>query len=99
MDIKPVGPVSISPLQPSNLKPTPQAWHSTFGGVLKRAVGDVNSLQEKADTSVQGFLLGKADNINDVMLKVTKAELGFNFLLEVRNKAVEAYREIQRMQV
>jgi flagellar hook-basal body complex protein FliE len=42
---------------------------------------------------------GKSTNIHETMLAVSKAELGFNMLVQLRNKALEAYQEVMRMQV
>jgi len=96
MEIKPVQ--SASPARPQVVKPTEKGQTSSFGQILTKSVGEVTRLQDEASDSVRNLLLGKAENIHDVMLAMAKAELGFKLLLEVRNKALEAYREVQRMQ-
>ena len=42
---------------------------------------------------------GRSSNIHETMLSVTKAELGFDMLVQMRNKVIEAYQEVMRMQV
>jgi flagellar hook-basal body complex protein FliE len=52
-----------------------------------------------ADQAVQNLATGRADNLHEVSLAVAQADLSFRLLLELRNRATEAYQEVMRMQV
>ena len=68
-----------------------------FGGVLKGAIAKVNSLENEADRSIVELLKGNAD-IHETMIGLQKLDISMRLLLTIRNKAVEAYREIMHMQ-
>jgi flagellar hook-basal body complex protein FliE len=72
---------------------------STFLSHLIDGVQEVNQMQVSADQMAADLAAGKNQNIHEIMLAATKAELGFNFMVQIRNKAIEAYQEIMRMQV
>jgi len=72
---------------------------ASFGEVLKQSISDVNSLQSEAGRSVEKLVSGESDNLHDVMIAVEKAKTSFDLLMEIRNKAIDAYREMMRMQV
>jgi flagellar hook-basal body complex protein FliE len=76
-------------------KPAP----STFAAFLQEAVADVNRLQQEADAAVQQYTVGNAQNLHDVMIAAEKADISLRLLMQVRNKAIEAYQEIMRMQI
>ena len=79
---------------------TPEAASPTgFGDVLREAVDKVASVQAEAKAGIEGFLKGENSDLHTVILQNQRAELTFDFALEVRNKVVEAYHEIMRMQV
>ena len=78
-------------------KPTGGKSDSGFGNVLKDMVKDVNELQGKAIDSVDALTRGEVQDLHQVMIQMSKAEIGFKFMMEVRNKLVEAYQEIMRM--
>lgn len=71
----------------------------SFGETLTRAMTDVNTLQAQAGDAVNRLISGEATDLHQVMIAVEKARTSFDLLMEIRNKAVEAYREIMRMQV
>jgi flagellar hook-basal body complex protein FliE len=69
------------------------------GKFVGELVNKVNDLQLKADNEIQKLATGEAKNLHEVMLAVEKSGISFQFLTQVRNKAIEAYQEIMRMQV
>lgn len=77
-------------------KPSPAADAGKFLGEL---VNKVNDLQTQADKSVEKLMTGEAKGLHEVMIAMEKSQVSFQFLTQVRNKAVEAYQEIMRMQV
>jgi len=100
MDTAPIRPLDpVSPLTaPDGVKPSGQAG-GDFAGLVDRLASEVDQLQQKADNEVARLAAGETDNIHRVMLALGKAEIAFNYMLEVRNRLVEAYKEVMRMQV
>ncbi|MFD1705878.1 flagellar hook-basal body complex protein FliE [Siminovitchia sediminis] len=70
-----------------------------FGKYLKNAIEEVNQLQKQSDKAITMFAEGKKIDMHDVMIAGQKASVSMQATLEIRNKAVEAYQEIMRMQV
>ena len=70
-----------------------------FGQILKNAIEQVNNSQVEADQLVQRLAKGEAVQLHDVMIASQKASITLNLALEVRNKVVEAYQEMMRMQI
>ncbi len=70
-----------------------------FGDFLASAIEKVDSLQKKADASAIALATGDAENLHNVMIDMEKAEIALQFTIQVRNKVLEAYQEIMRMQV
>lgn len=70
-----------------------------FGGVLKGLLNETDELQHEADKAVDQLLAGEKQDVHEVMLSMAKADVSFRMMLEVRNKLVEAYQEVMRMQV
>ena len=70
--------------------------NGTFGSILKQVFNSVNQSQIKADETVTQNLEGKT-GIHEAMVALQEADINIRFLLQVRNKAMDAYREIMRM--
>ncbi len=77
----------------------PEKTEKSFFDHLKDSVNEVNALQKSADTQATDLASGKNDNIHETMLAVNQAELGFQMLVQIRNKALEAYQEVMRMSI
>lgn len=73
--------------------------NSSFSKILGNLVDQVNSLQNKADGSIQNLISGETESIHQVMIAVEEADLAFRLMMEIRNKLTEAYQEIVRMQI
>lgn len=71
----------------------------TFADTLKAAVQDVNTQQKVADVKMQEIATGKNHNIPEVMIAAEKADISLKLMVQVRNKIIEAYQEIMKMQV
>ncbi len=71
----------------------------TFADVLKQAISDVQSLE--ATNQQNNYLLatGNMENLHGVMIDLEKADIALQFTLQVRNRIMEAYHEIMRMQL
>jgi flagellar hook-basal body complex protein FliE len=70
-----------------------------FGAILEDAVNTVGGLHQTAAKGVENFLNGEGDDLHKTILATQRAELGTELFLQVRNKVVQAYQEIMRMQV
>jgi len=75
------------------------AGEADFGSVLRRSLTEVNKLQGQADQAVEALVTGKGISLHDTMIALEKADLSFRLMMQVRNKIVQAYREIVNMQV
>lgn len=69
-----------------------------FAEMFKEAITKVNNMQKNADLTAQKFAVGEIENIHDVTIATEQAELALNLTIAVRNKVVDAYKEIMRMQ-
>ena len=69
----------------------------SFGQVLKQAVSSVDKMGENADKAIVDMLTGKAD-VAKTMIELQKFDISMKTLVSFRNKAIEAYQEINRMQ-
>ena len=72
---------------------------TSFGEQLQHAVMGVDQQQQEAQYKVSGMLAGNGTEVHDAMISVQKADLSFQLMLQVRNKVVQAYQEIERMQL
>jgi len=77
----------------------PNRTGADFGAALDKAMTQVEQSRQSADAKVERFLGGKPEELHSVVLASQRAQLEFELLLEVRNKVVQAYQEIMRMQV
>jgi len=99
---------SASLLMPTSLReeqPERAAFQGTgaitrpFAALLKEKLAEANSLQQQADALTQQYLAGKVEDVHQVMLALEQANLSLQLMVQVRNKAIEAYQEISRMQI
>lgn len=90
--------------QPSTQAAKPAAGspgkpQGAFGDMLKQAVTEINQLQNSADKAITNVQLGQSGSIHEAMIALEKADLSFRAMMQVRNKILEAYQEVMRMQV
>src|SRR5437762_12721197 len=89
----------LSPKLPSIGGGAAKPAGADFGSALKQAVGALDQLGAKADSSSMALAKGEPIDVHEVMLNTEQASLGFSMALQVRNKLVDAYQEIMRMSV
>lgn len=68
----------------------------SFEEVLKGAINDVNTLQNDSDKKITSLLKGESQDLHGTILAVQQADTSFKMMMQVRNKIVEAYKEISR---
>ena len=69
-----------------------------FSDVLKSAINRVSGLQNSADTQVNTLMQTGQGDMGQAMISVEKADVAFQLLMQVRNKVVSAYQDIEKMQ-
>jgi flagellar hook-basal body complex protein FliE len=72
---------------------------TSFMDHLKEGIQEVNQMQKSADKMAMDVASGKSENLHETMLATTQAEISFNLMVQLRNRALEAYQEVMRMQV
>lgn len=76
-----------------------KATDKSFSEVLNNVINEVNETEQNSVSMVEKLATGEIDNVHEVFLAASKAELTLNMAIEVKNKLVEAYKEIMRLQL
>ncbi len=92
-------PPSIILDKPAGTKQEASHSGKTFGSMLKDSINEVNRLQEDANKSIEKLQTNQSTSIHETMIAMEKAGISFQTVLVVRNKVLEAYQEIMRLQV
>lgn len=90
-------PFSYVDTKPDKITTNSKEQWQMFLDKFQTAVGEVDALGKNAEKLTQDAVLGRVDNLHDVMIAAEKARTAMNLTLEVRNKALDAYKEIMRM--
>lgn len=106
-ELKTSGPNAIPAQELQELPPVipqisaPGAGDSgaSFGNMLGRLVGEVNEKQAVAGAAMQGLLKGENVSLHQAMIAMEEASVSFQLMTEVRNKLLESYQELMRMQI
>jgi len=99
-DIRRIG--SLGPLRlPGVEQPqqSPEPGKPSFSSVLGDIVRDVDQLQKEAEKTTDKLLSGELEDVHQVVMAMEEAQTSFKLLMEVRNKMLEAYKEVMKMQV
>lgn len=93
--------LALSPVRSSAVEYAAKApaEEKSFGEVLGEALNEVNDLQLKGRDANLNLAAGQINDISEVVIATEKAGIALQFTNQVRNKVVEAYQEIMRMQV
>ena len=98
-------PGGIKPAGPGGGRPdigkteAVDASGKSFKDVLMKKIMEVNDLILDKDNAVEALATGKTENVAEVLVAVEKADQAFKALMQIRNKLVEAWQEIERMQI
>jgi len=71
----------------------------SFGHLLNQSLKDLNASQVKADDAIKQFLTGNNDDLHNVVIGLEEAKFNMQLTVQIRNKLLEAYKEMMRMQV
>jgi flagellar hook-basal body complex protein FliE len=94
------GGMFIPPVTPTTPLSTPgvEEGQNGFGSVLRDAVDRVEELHGNAEMQASGLVQGERSDVQNVMIAVEKADVAFQLMMQVRNKIVNAYEEISKLQ-
>lgn len=76
-----------------------QAVSGEFGAWFDSQLNELNNQLSNSDMQLRKLAAGESNNIHEVMLSLEKAKLSFELVLQIRNKTLEAYQELMRMQI
>ena len=77
----------------------PETKELSFADLLSEAVGSINDLVNESDSLQIDLALGRPVELHQVMLAASKAQIAMELFIELRNKLIEAYQEISRMNI
>ncbi|MFD0587589.1 flagellar hook-basal body complex protein FliE [Paenibacillus sp. GCM10027627] len=97
MSLGQVAPAKLNLTKPIE-QSTPAELTQSFGQYLQTALDGVSAQEKNVHKMNDQFLVGKVD-VTQVLLAAEQAQLSLQFTSQVRNKVVEAYQEIMRMQI
>ena len=94
---------NVSPITPGHRptkpqKPLPSEGERSFKDILEESLNSVNKLQADADLTLEKMFKNEAST-EEVMISFKKAQLAFEAMMQIRNKLVDAFEEIQRMRI
>jgi flagellar hook-basal body complex protein FliE len=90
---------SEAPLRIAIPQAADAAPHSSFTNIIDQAVQDVDGKMKAAAAEQSKVLTGETNNLHQAMISMQEASLAFSLMVEVRNKLVDSYQELMRMQV
>ncbi|MEK7235470.1 MAG: flagellar hook-basal body complex protein FliE [Nitrospirota bacterium] len=72
---------------------------SGFMDTLQHAISKANDIQLEASQATEALMTGQTQNVHQTMVALQEADVSFQLMMQIRNKLVSAYEEIQRMQI
>jgi len=97
MDLAPLS--GVTPGHTLATSPVAAPAQGDFLAFLRRSIAHVNEQQREAEAAAQAFAVGEAQSVHETIIALEKADVALRLLTQVRNKVVEAYQEIMRMQI
>jgi flagellar hook-basal body complex protein FliE len=88
------GTMPTSPTAPTGA----EGQEGGFGATLRTAIDRVGELSDASDQEVSELVQGERQDIHSVMIAVEKADIAFQLMMQVRNKILNAYQEVSKMQ-
>ena len=93
---------SVGTIGNQNIPLTPKSGKvegDSFSDMLKASMGDINTQQVEAYDAMKSIATGKVDNLQEAIHQIEEAELSLKLGLEVKNKALGAYKQVMAMQI
>lgn len=85
--------------QPGSTQKPQEGGGKSFADLLKNSIEEVDDLQKEGDKALADIATGQVKDLHQAAIAINKAETSMKMMLEVRNKAISAYKEILRTQV
>ena len=89
---------NLNPLEQKSSK-NDNLLDQSFSDILTKTLGELNDVQQKADKAVADLATGEVKDLHQAAIAIGNAETSMKLMLEVRNKAISAYKEIARTQL
>ncbi len=86
-------------LKPRKIINEVESEKKTFAEFVTDAVNSVDQAHKTAEQKTEDFIMGKAENVHDVMIAMERAKVSFDMMVQIRNRVVETYQEISRMPI
>ncbi len=96
LDVSSIGAIAT---QAGSAGASKTSGNGGFGELFSKLVENASGAEAKSDRLVESLAKGEPTDVHQVMVALTEAELAFRTVLEVRNRLVEAYQEMQRMPI
>jgi flagellar hook-basal body complex protein FliE len=96
-EIGSIGTPGIGALKPGGSPAKTEG--ASFQDILKESLAEVNDLQAEKSKKIEELVTNKEAGIDEVMIALEEASVAFEFTMQVRNRLIEAYREVMRMQI
>jgi len=98
MNVEPIAALNALALTDTSRLAQLNSPPSAFDTLVSQIAG-VNEQMQVNTQAVQSVALGQTDNLHQVMMNLERTKLNFDLLLQVRNKVLDAYQELMRMQI
>ena len=89
----------VTPVEIEKTTPTERVTAPGFAQMFEDFIKGVDQKKKISKRETQDLILGRSDNIHEAVVKSQEAGVAFNLMIEVRNKLVDSYKELMRMQV
>lgn len=89
----------LSEFQSKLQKPSESGDAPNFKDMLTKAIGEVDQAHKTSAKQIEGVLGGEVQDVHSALIAMQRADLSFQMMMQVRNKLIEAYQEVMRMQV
>jgi len=97
--IGPINPNLQVPEIDTIRRPGTHKSDTSFGIALKDAISTVNELEKQSNHEIQKLMTGESEDLHNTVIAMQNADLSFQMMMQVRNKIIQAYQEIIRMQI
>ena len=92
-------PNGVVPVEIDKTSPTDRVTAPGFAQMFEQFIKGVDRKKKISARETQDLILGRSDNIHEAVVKSQEAGVAYNLMIEFRNKLVESYKELMRMQV
>ena len=89
----------VQPFEPKTREPAAQVSGSAFFELMQREVGELSATMNAAENGMRELAAGKPVELHEVMIGLERARMSVQVFVQVRNRLVEAWQDLARMQV